>query len=180
VRALRGRLGDLAVGLPPGGRDLAAHAPAPAKEEGERMPEVVRPRDGDPVTLGPCPPWCTLGRHFADGEPVDAGDGYHHAGTEAEVPTAYPFGGLTDAEPTIVRAALKSWAHPLGAGPGPARVELNLGTPAARTDLCVEAAPAGARAIARALLDLAGTAERAGEPAGAATGQEPGGAQEGQ
>lgn len=144
------------------------------------MPEVVRPRDGNPVALGPCPSWCTLGRHFGDGEAVDADDGYHHAGTEAEVPTAYPFGGLTDAEPTIVRAALKSWTHPLGTGPGPVLIELNLGTPAARTDSCVEATPAEARAIARALLDLADTAERAGGPGGPATGKEARSAQEGQ
>ena len=62
------------------------------------------------------------------------------------------------------RPVLKSWTHPLGADPGPALIELNLGTAAERTDLCVEATPAEARAIARALVDLADTAERGARP----------------
>jgi hypothetical protein len=128
------------------------------------MTEVVHPRDGDAVALRPCPSWCALDRHFDDGEAVYADDGYHHAGTEIEVPTAYPFAGLTDGDPMIVRAVLKSWTHPLDAVPGPGLIELNLGTAAERTDLCVEATPAEARAIARALLDLADTAERDGRP----------------
>ena len=128
------------------------------------MTEVVRPRDGDAVALRPCPPWCTLARHFGDGQPADADDGYHHEGAETEVPTGYPFLGLTGGDPTIVRAVLKSWTHPLGAAPGPVRIELNLGTPADRTDMYMEATPAEARAIARALLGLADAAEQAGEP----------------
>lgn len=124
------------------------------------MAKFVRPRDGSPVALRPCPPWCTLVRHFGDGQAVYADDGYHHVGAEAEVPTGYPFLGLTGGDPTIVRAVLKSWTHPLGARPGQVLIELNLGTPAARTDSCVEATPAEARAIARALLSLADTAER--------------------
>jgi hypothetical protein len=139
------------------------------------MTEVVSPRDGNAVTLQPCPPWCALGRHFGDGEAIYADDGYHHAGTEAEVPTAYRFLGLADGDPTIVRAVLKSWTHPLGAGPGPVLIELNLGTPAAGTDLCVEATPAEARAIARALLDLADTAEQGGGPGDPGPRQQEGG-----
>jgi hypothetical protein len=63
-----------------------------------------------------------------------------------------------------VRAVLKSWTHPLAADPGPTLVELNLGTAKSRTDASVEATPAEARAIARALLALADTAERSGKP----------------
>ena len=96
------------------------------------MAKFVRPRDGSPVALRPCPPWCTLVRHFGDGQAVYADDGYHHVGAEAEVPTGYPFLGLTGGDPTIVRAVLKSWTHPLGARPGHVLIELNLGTLAAR------------------------------------------------
>ena len=74
---------------------------------------------------------------------------------------------------------LKSWAHPLGASPGPTLIELNLGTPADRTDSCAEVTPAEARAIARALLDLADTAEQAGRT-GSPAGEEARGAGEGQ
>jgi len=42
----------------------------------------------------------------------------------------YPFLGATDGAPTIVRAVLKSWTHPLGAEPGQVLIELNLGTAA--------------------------------------------------
>jgi hypothetical protein len=124
--------------------------------------EVVRPLDGDAVTLRPCPPWCTQGRHFTDDELVYADHGYHHYGTETEVPTSYKFGGTTDGRQTIVRAVLKSWTHPLDADPGPALIELNLGTAATRTDMCAEITPAGARAVALALLDLAASAEPEG------------------
>ena len=122
--------------------------------------EVVRPLDGEAVTLRPCPPWCTEGRHFADDEVIYADHGYHHYGTEIEVPTSYKFLGMADGPETIVRAVLKSWTHPLDAEPGPALIELNLGTTAERTDMCAEVTPAEARAIAQALLDLADTAER--------------------
>lgn len=130
------------------------------------MTEVVRPRDGDPVALRPCPAWCTQSRHFPDGAVIDADDGYHHAGAEIEVPTSYTFLGMTSGPPTIVRAVLKSWTHPLGAAPGPALIELNLGTAAERTDMCAEITPDEAEAVARALLALAAAARREGPAAG--------------
>jgi hypothetical protein len=73
---------------------------------------------------------------------------------------------MADGAPTIVRAVLMSWTHPLGADPGPALIELNLGTAAERTDMCAEITPAEARAVARALLDLAAIAERDGPAVG--------------
>ena len=124
------------------------------------MPEVVRPLDGAPVTLRPCPHWCTETRHFADDEVIYADHGYHHYGSEIEVPTSDTFGGMSDGPATIIRVVLKSWTHPMDADPGPTRIELNLGTATERTDLCAEISPAEARAVARALLDLADTAER--------------------
>ena len=114
--------------------------------------------------LRPCPSWCTESQHFADDAVIHADDGYHHVGTEIEVPTSYMFMGMTDGPQTIVRAVLKSWTHPMDADPGPTFIELNLGTAAERTDLCVEATPAEARAIARALLDLADIAEHDSRP----------------
>jgi len=107
------------------------------------MPEVVHPRDGDSVTLRPCPP-------------------YHHYGPETEVPTSYPFGGLTDGPGTVVRVVLKSWTQPLDVAPGPAFIELNLGTAEAGTDAYAELTPAEARSVAQALLDFAATTERDG------------------
>ena len=157
ARALRAALSGLIAGHRP-----AAPAPAAPGRKEKGMAEIVRPRDGNPVVLRPCPPWCTLTRHFTAGQPVDSDDGYHHEGAVAEVATAYPFLGTTEGEPTIVRAALRSWTHPLGAAPGPVVIELNLGTRASRTDSCAELSPAEARAIARALLDLADAAERDG------------------
>lgn len=124
------------------------------------MPEVAYLRDGDAVTLRPCPPWCTEERHFTDDEMVYADDGFHHYGQEVEVPTSCPFLGTTDEAATIIRVVLKSWTHPLDADPGPALIELNLGTASERTDSCAEITPAEARAVAQALLDLAATAER--------------------
>lgn len=39
------------------------------------MTEVVRPVDGEPVELRPCPAWCAEGRHFAgDTGGTGAGD----------------------------------------------------------------------------------------------------------
>jgi hypothetical protein len=128
--------------------------------------EVVYPVDGEPVTIRPCPPWCTESRHFADAAVIHADDGYHHSGAEIEVPTSYPFLGMTDGAPTIVRGVLKSWTHPLGAEPGPVLIELNLGTVAERTDMCAEITPDEAEAVARALLDLAAAAKRQGPTAG--------------
>jgi len=120
------------------------------------MPEVVQPRGGEPVTLRPCPPWCTLDEHFAGQDVIDTDDGYHHYGPEIEVPTADRMSA--DDPGTVVRVTLKSWTHPLDAGPGPARVELNLGTAEKGTDMCADLTPAEAEDIARALLDLAATA----------------------
>ena len=125
--------------------------------------EVVHPRDGDAVTLRPCPSWCTEERHFGDDEAVYADHGYHHYGPEIEVSTSDRFGGMTDGPETVVRVILKSWTHPLDAEPGPALIELNLGTAEERTDLCAEITPGEARAVAQALLDLAATAKRAGD-----------------
>ena len=68
------------------------------------------------------------------------------------MPTSYKFLGMTDGPQTIVRAVLKSWTHPLDADPGPALIELNLGTAEERTDMCAEITPGEARAVARALL----------------------------
>ena len=126
------------------------------------MTEVVHPLDGDSVALRPCPPWCTESRHFAGGEAIYADHGYHHYGTEIEVPTSDTFLGMTDGPQTIVRAVLKSWTHPLDADPGPALIELNLGTAGKRTEMCAEITPAEARALARALLALVATAEQDG------------------
>jgi hypothetical protein len=126
------------------------------------MREIVHPRDGEAVALRPCPPWCTEVRHFAAGEVIYADHGYHHCGPGAEVATSYPFGGLADGPGTIVRVVLKSWTPSLGAGPGPAFIELNLGTAEAGTDACAELSSAEARAVARALLDLAAVADQDG------------------
>jgi len=81
-------------------------------------PEVVRPRDGDPVTLRPCPPWCTEDRHFADDDTIDAGDGYHHYGPETAIPTSYKYLGTASEPDTVIRVVLKSWTCPLHASPG--------------------------------------------------------------
>src|SRR5215470_14103798 len=97
------------------------------------MPEVVYPRDGDAVTLRPCPPWCAEERHFADDDVVYADHGYHHYGPEVEVRTSYLFEGTADGAETIVWVVLKSWTHPLDADPGPTLIELNLGTASKRT-----------------------------------------------
>ena len=125
------------------------------------MAEVVHTHDGDAVVLRPCPPWCTQGRHFADDDLADASDGYHHYAPEIEVPTSDRFLGMADGAQAVVRVILKSWTHPLDADPGPARIELNLGTAEERTDNCAEITLAEARAVAQALLNLAATAERA-------------------
>jgi len=139
----------------------------PSPEQRKHVMEVVHPLDSESVTLRPCPPWCTDGRHFADDEVIYADDGYHHYGAVIEVPTSYEFLGMPGDPETIVRAVLKSWTHPLDAEPGPTIIELNLGTAAARTDIYAEVTPAEARAVARALLDLADTAEPE-EPAASA------------
>lgn len=124
------------------------------------MPEVVHPRDGDEVALRPCPPWCTQERHFGNGEVIHASDGFHHYGTEAEVPVSCTLTGAVDDPQLIVRVVVKSWTHPMDADPSPAQVELNLGTAEVRTDACGEMTPGEARAVAQALLDAASQAER--------------------
>jgi hypothetical protein len=125
------------------------------------MPEVVYPRDGVAVTLHPCPFWCVQERHFLDTDVIHADDGYHHYGLEIEVPTSDRFSGFTDGPEMVVRVVLKSWTHPLDAEPGPARIEINLGTAEERTDACAEITFHEAQALAQALLDLAATAEQA-------------------
>jgi hypothetical protein len=94
----------------------------------------------------------------------DVGLGLATAGQriEVEAPTSYKFLGMTDGPQTIVRAVLKSWTQLLGADPGPALVEFNPGTAGERADVCAGISPAEARAVARALLVLAATAERDG------------------
>lgn len=127
------------------------------------MTEVVRPVGGQPVTLRPCPPWCTLKRHFSPEEVIHADDGYFHYGPETEIATGRPFPGQAGADPAVVRVYLASWTHPLDASPGPAVIEANLGTASHRTDTAAELAPAEARSAAWALLEHAETAERAAE-----------------
>jgi hypothetical protein len=135
------------------------------------MTEVVRPADGDPVALRPCPAWCTERRHFAGDMVIHADDGYHHYGTEAEVATSRPFADMAvGGDPVIVRVFLTSWTHPLGADPGPALIELNLGTAADRTDMCAEMTPDEAEAVARALLRLAAAARCEGPASGGTAG----------
>jgi hypothetical protein len=100
--------------------------------------EAVHSFDGNAVTLSPCPPWCTDGRHSSDDELIYADHGCHHHGTEIEVPTSYKFPGTTDGPETIVRAVLKSWTRPLDAEPGPAFIELNIGTAPDHSDKYVK------------------------------------------
>ena len=96
---------------------------------------------------------------------IYADHGYHHYGQEAEVRTSCRFLGMTDGPETIVRVVLKSWTHPLDADPGPALIELNLGTAGERTDMCAGITPGEARAVAAALTELADVAERGAAPA---------------
>jgi hypothetical protein len=62
----------------------------------------------------------------------------------------------------VVKVFLTSWMHPLDAEPGPALIELQLGTAEYNTDMCAEITLTQARAVANALLELAATAERDG------------------
>lgn len=125
------------------------------------MTEIINVRGGAPVSLRPCPSWCALSQHFADGDTVDAGDGFHHYGPEIAIPTSDR--AMVDGPATVVKVTLKSWTHPQGAGPGPGRVELQLATTEYNTDMLVELTPGQARAVASALIELAGIAERAGQ-----------------
>ena len=72
------------------------------------MTEVVYPVDGEPVTLRPCPPWCTLERHFSPEQAVHADDGYFHYSPEAEITTGRPFPDQAGEEPAVVRVYLTS------------------------------------------------------------------------
>lgn len=132
------------------------------------MTEVVHPHDGDAITLRPCPPWCTLRRHVDDDGPVYASDGYHHYGPDRAMPASDRFLGLADGPGIVVRVTLKSWTCPLAAAPGPALIEVNLGTAEAATDMGAEITPGQARAVAAALIELAGAAGH-GEPRGGDT-----------
>jgi hypothetical protein len=124
------------------------------------MTEVVHPCDGDAVALRPCPPWCTLSGHVDDDGPVYASDGYHHYGPDRAVPTSDQIDG--HGPEVVIKTILKSWTCPLDAGPGPALIELQLGTAEQNTDLYAELTPGQARAVAAALIELAGIAESAG------------------
>jgi uncharacterized protein DUF6907 len=119
--------------------------------------EIVRLRNGDLRTLRPCPPWCTLGLHFADNEVIDADDGFHHRGPEAAVPTTDR--ALASEPEIVVKVILTSWTVPSDAEPGPTRIELQLGSAKYNTDSCVELEPEEARAVAKALLAAADTAD---------------------
>jgi len=127
--------------------------------------EVVHLRGGGEVAMRPCPAWCTQARHFPQGTVADPDDGYHHYGPEADIATADRLPGL-DNEPAVLRVILKSWVQPLDAGPGPARIELNLGTAAAGTDMSAELTPDQAEDVAWALLARAATARRGETPPG--------------
>lgn len=121
------------------------------------MTEIVHPRGGTPVTLRPCPPWCTCSQHFADDQVVDVDDGYHHCGPEVSVPTSDRM--LHDDPEVVVKVALKAWTPSLDADANPARIELQLGAADHDTDMYAELTPAEARAVASALLELASVAD---------------------
>ena len=127
--------------------------------------EVVDLRDGDAVTLG-VPVRLGVPRRgiSADDEVIlTPTTATTTTGLRSRYRPRIGSGGMTDGPETVVRVILKSWMHPLDAEPGPALIELNLGTAGERTDLCAEITPAEARAVAQALLNLAATAERAGD-----------------
>ena len=91
---------------------------------------------------------------------IDADDGFHHYGPEISVPTSDRV--LASGPETAVKLMLVSWTNPLGAEPGPGRVQLQLTTAEDVTGTYVELAPDEAQALAAALLELAATAEPAG------------------
>ena len=123
------------------------------------MTEIVHPRGGAPVTLRPCPPWCTSSEHFTEHAVIDTDDGFHHYGPEVAIPTSDRM--LWSDPETVVKVILKAWTSRLDADPGPARVELQLATTEQNTDTFVELTADEARAISTALLRLADLAERA-------------------
>lgn len=125
------------------------------------MTEIVRPRDGGPARLRPCPPWCTQTRHFADDEVVYADDGFHHYGPEIAIPASDRM--LLHDPQSVVKVILKAWTERLDAEPGPGRIELQLATTEENTDMYVELTPEEARAVASALLETADIAGPAGQ-----------------
>jgi hypothetical protein len=125
------------------------------------MAEIVRPRHGEPVELGPCPSWCALGdRHFSEDEPppFDATDGFHHYGPEIMVTTAYR--ARLDGPKPVVRLLLQSFAGELDGEPGPARIEIELTGTADPSDMSVQLSPDDARMLAASLIGLADIASR--------------------
>jgi hypothetical protein len=121
--------------------------------------ETIHPRDGDAVALRPCPPWCTLLRHFADDDVVYADDGFHHLGPETVVPTSNR--RLVHDPESVVKVILKAWTEPPDADPGPGRIELQLATAEENTDIYVDLTSDEARAVASALIKTADIAEGA-------------------
>jgi len=69
---------------------------------------------------------------------------------------------LSDPE-TVVKVVLKSWTQPLDAEAGPTRIELQLATTEHDTDLSAGLTPGEARAVAAALLEVVGIAQRTDE-----------------
>jgi hypothetical protein len=67
---------------------------------------------------------------------------------------------LDDPE-TVVKVSLKAWTPRLDVDPGPARIELQLGTAEKNTDMYAELTPGEARAVSSALLELAAIADGA-------------------
>lgn len=126
------------------------------------MTETIYLRDGHPVRLRPCPPWCTQQRHFADGDTIDADDGFHHDGPEIAVPTSDR--ALIGYPETVLKVALRAWTSRMDAEPNAGHIELQLATTEYDTDMCVELTPSQARAVSSALLKLADTAECADRP----------------
>ena len=121
------------------------------------MTEIVHPRSGTPVTLRPCPPWCTCPQHFPDDQVIDVDDGYHHYGPEVSIPTSDRM--LRDDPEIVVKVALKAWAPGLDADAGPARIELQREAAGHDTDMYAELTPVEARAVATALPELASVAD---------------------
>jgi hypothetical protein len=93
----------------------------------------------------------------AENEVIDADDGFHHRGPEAAVPTTDR--ALASEPEIVVKVILTSWTVPSDAEPGPTRIELQLGSAKYNTDRCVELEPEEARAVAKALLAAADTAD---------------------
>lgn len=125
------------------------------------MTETVCPRNGRPVRLRPCPPWCTLEQHFVDDGAIDADDGFHHDGPEIAVATS--FRALIDYPEMVVKVVLRAWTSRIDLEPDPSHIELQLATTESNTDMYVELTPSQARSVSSALLKLADTAERAGQ-----------------